>query len=156
MPSFAELGLPEPVARTLAANGFSEPFPIQAATLPDTLAGRDLLGRGQTGSGKTLAFGLALLSRLAGGRARSRQPRGLVLVPTRELAQQVDDALAPFAKALGLPSCSGASTWSSPRPGGSPTTPTSARATSHRSPSRCSTRPTACPTWASCPRSGRS
>jgi superfamily II DNA/RNA helicase len=102
MPSFAELGLPEPVVRALAANGFSEPFPIQAATLPDTLAGRDLLGRGQTGSGKTLAFGLALLSRLAGGRARSRQPRGLVLVPTRELAQQVDDALAPFAKALGL------------------------------------------------------
>jgi superfamily II DNA/RNA helicase len=102
MPSFAELGLPSPVVRALAANGFSEPFPIQAATLPDTLAGRDLLGRGQTGSGKTLAFGLALLSRLAGGRRRARQPRGLVLVPTRELAQQVDDALAPFAKALGL------------------------------------------------------
>jgi superfamily II DNA/RNA helicase len=102
MPSFAELGLPEPVVRALAAGGFSEPFPIQAATLPDTLAGRDLLGRGQTGSGKTLAFGLALLARLAGGRARSRQPRGLVLVPTRELAQQVDDALAPFARALGL------------------------------------------------------
>jgi superfamily II DNA/RNA helicase len=102
MPSFAQLGLPEPVVRTLAASGFTEPFPIQAATLPDTLAGRDLLGRGQTGSGKTLAFGLALLSRLAGGRARPRQPRGLVLVPTRELAQQVADALAPFAKALGL------------------------------------------------------
>jgi superfamily II DNA/RNA helicase len=102
MPTFAELGLPEPVVRALAANGFTEPFPIQAATLPDTIAGRDLLGRGQTGSGKTLAFGLALLARLAGGRARPRQPRGLVLVPTRELAQQVDDALAPFAKALGL------------------------------------------------------
>jgi superfamily II DNA/RNA helicase len=105
MPSFAELGLPEPVARALAAGGFSEPFPIQAATLPDTLAGRDLLGRGQTGSGKTLAFGLALLSRLGertAGRARPRQPRGLVLVPTRELAQQVDDALAPFARALRL------------------------------------------------------
>jgi superfamily II DNA/RNA helicase len=102
MPSFAELGLPEPVVHALAAGGFTEPFPIQAATLPDTLAGRDLLGRGQTGSGKTLAFGLALLSRLAGGRARSRQPRGLVLVPTRELAQQVDDALAPFARALRL------------------------------------------------------
>jgi superfamily II DNA/RNA helicase len=105
MPSFAELGLPEPVVGALAAGGFAEPFPIQAATLPDTLAGRDLLGRGQTGSGKTLAFGLALLSRLAGtrtGRARARQPRGLVLVPTRELAQQVDDALAPFARALGL------------------------------------------------------
>ena len=102
MPSFAELGLPEPVVRALDAGGFVEPFPIQAATLPDTLAGRDLLGRGQTGSGKTLAFGLALLSRLAGGRAQSRRPRGLVLVPTRELAQQVVDALAPFAKALGL------------------------------------------------------
>jgi superfamily II DNA/RNA helicase len=102
MPSFAELGLPEPVVRALAERGFTEPFPIQAATLPDTIAGRDLLGRGQTGSGKTLAFGLALLARLAGGRAHARQPRGLVLVPTRELAQQVDDALAPFAKALGL------------------------------------------------------
>jgi superfamily II DNA/RNA helicase len=102
MPTFAELGLPEPVVRALAERGFAEPFPIQAATLPDTIAGRDLLGRGQTGSGKTLAFGLALLARLAGGRARPRQPRGLVLVPTRELAQQVDDALAPFAKALGL------------------------------------------------------
>ncbi|WP_414709327.1 DEAD/DEAH box helicase [Pseudonocardia sp.] len=102
MPSFAELGLPGPVVGALAAHGFTEPFPIQAATLPDTLAGRDLLGRGQTGSGKTLAFGLALLSRLAGGRARPGRPRGLVLVPTRELAQQVDDALAPFARALGL------------------------------------------------------
>ncbi|OZM81209.1 DEAD/DEAH box helicase [Pseudonocardia sp. MH-G8] len=102
MPSFAELGLPEPVTRALTERGFTEPFPIQAATLPDTIAGRDLLGRGQTGSGKTLAFGLAMLARLAGSRARARQPRGLVLVPTRELAQQVDDALAPFAKALGL------------------------------------------------------
>ncbi|MDT7704412.1 MAG: hypothetical protein QOG20_19, partial [Pseudonocardiales bacterium] len=102
MPSFAELGLPEPVLRALTAEGFTEPFPIQAATLPDTIAGRDLLGRGQTGSGKTLAFGLALLSRLAGGRAQARQPRGLVLVPTRELATQVVEALTPYAKALGL------------------------------------------------------
>jgi superfamily II DNA/RNA helicase len=102
MPSFAELGLPDPVLRTLDAHGFAEPFPIQAATLPDTLAGRDLLGRGQTGSGKTLAFGLALLVRLAGGRAAFRRPRGLVLVPTRELAQQVVEALRPFADALGL------------------------------------------------------
>ncbi|MCX6463207.1 MAG: DEAD/DEAH box helicase [Pseudonocardiales bacterium] len=102
MPTFAELGLPTAVVRALAAEGFTEPFPIQAATLPDTLAGRDLLGRGQTGSGKTLAFGLALLARLAGGRAQPRRPRGLVLVPTRELSQQVVDALAPFAKALGL------------------------------------------------------
>jgi superfamily II DNA/RNA helicase len=102
MPSFAELGLPEPVVRALDREGFTEPFPIQAATLPDTLIGADLLGRGQTGSGKTLAFGLAILSRLAGSRAHARQPRGLVLVPTRELAQQVVDALTPFAKALGL------------------------------------------------------
>ncbi|MBW0090104.1 DEAD/DEAH box helicase [Pseudonocardia sp. KRD-184] len=102
MPSFAELGLPEPVVKALASEGFTEPFPIQAATLPDTIAGRDLLGRGQTGSGKTLAFGLALLSRLAGGRSQARRPRGLVLVPTRELATQVVDALTPFARALGL------------------------------------------------------
>jgi superfamily II DNA/RNA helicase len=102
MPTFAQLGLPEPVVRALAAEGFAAPFPIQAATLPDTLAARDLLGRGQTGSGKTLAFGLAILSRLAGERARPKAPRGLVLVPTRELATQVVDALAPFAAALGL------------------------------------------------------
>ena len=102
MPSFAELGLPRSVVRALEREGFTEPFPIQAATLPDALAGRDLLGRGQTGSGKTLAFGLALLSRLAGGRANARRPRGLVLVPTRELAQQVIGALAPLASALGL------------------------------------------------------
>ena len=102
MPSFADLGLSEPVLRALTAGGFTAPFPIQAATLPETLAGRDLLGRGQTGSGKTLAFGLALLSRLAGDRAQARRPRGLVLVPTRELAQQVVDAVLPYAKALGL------------------------------------------------------
>ncbi len=102
MPSFADLALPEPVLRALAAAGLTEPFPIQAATLPETLAGRDLLGRAQTGSGKTLAFGLALLSRLAGGRAQPRRPRGLVLVPTRELAQQVVEALTPFARALNL------------------------------------------------------
>jgi superfamily II DNA/RNA helicase len=102
MPSFAELGLPEPVLRALDREGFTEPFPIQAATLPDALAGRDLLGRGQTGSGKTLAFGLALLARINGGRSQARKPRGLVLVPTRELAQQVVDAITPFAKALGL------------------------------------------------------
>ncbi|GEL17816.1 DEAD/DEAH box helicase [Pseudonocardia asaccharolytica] len=102
MPSFTELGLPRPVVRALDAEGFAEPFPIQAATLPETLRGRDLLGRGQTGSGKTLAFGLALLSRLGGGRAQPRRPRGLVLVPTRELAQQVVDALTPFARALNL------------------------------------------------------
>jgi superfamily II DNA/RNA helicase len=102
MPSFAELGLPEPVLRALDREGFTEPFPIQAATLPDALSGRDLLGRGQTGSGKTLAFGLAVLTRIAGVRSQSRRPRGLVLVPTRELAQQVVDAITPLAKAMGL------------------------------------------------------
>ena len=102
MPTFAALGLPEPLVTALTAHGFTTPFPIQAATLPDALACRDLLGRGQTGSGKTLAFGLAMLARLAGGRARPRRPRGLVLVPTRELATQVVEAILPFAKALGL------------------------------------------------------
>jgi superfamily II DNA/RNA helicase len=102
MPSFADLGLPVAVVDALAARGLTEPFPIQAATLPDALAGRDLLGRAQTGSGKTLAFGLAILSRLAGSRSRPAQPRGLVLVPTRELAQQVVDAVEPYARAFGL------------------------------------------------------
>ncbi|MEQ3538577.1 DEAD/DEAH box helicase [Pseudonocardia tropica] len=102
MPSFAELGLPERLTKALAEQGFTAPFPVQAATLPDTLAGRDLLGRGQTGSGKTLAFGLALLARLAGERSRPTAPRGLVLVPTRELATQVVEVLKPLAKAVDL------------------------------------------------------
>ncbi|GAA3867301.1 DEAD/DEAH box helicase [Saccharothrix violaceirubra] len=102
LPSFSELGLADELVAALTKAGITEPFPIQAATLPDTLAGRDVLGRGQTGSGKTLAFGLALLSRLSSGRARPLKPRGLVLVPTRELAMQVEEALSPFARALGL------------------------------------------------------
>lgn len=100
--TFDELGLPTPVLRALRENGIAAPFPIQSATLPDALSGRHVLGRGQTGSGKTLAFGLAMLSRLATGTTRSRHPRGLVLVPTRELAQQVADALLPYARALDL------------------------------------------------------
>ncbi|MFF1408170.1 DEAD/DEAH box helicase, partial [Streptomyces sp. NPDC058294] len=91
--AFADLGMPEQLLASLRAEGMSVPFPIQAATLPNTLAGRDVLGRGRTGSGKTLAFGLALLARTAGQRAEPRQPLALVLVPTRELAQQVTDAL---------------------------------------------------------------
>ncbi|MEU6150417.1 DEAD/DEAH box helicase [Actinosynnema sp. NPDC047251] len=102
LPSFAELGLADELLRALTQAGINDPFPIQAATLPDALAGRDVLGRGQTGSGKTLAFGLALLSRLAGGRAKPLKPRALVLVPTRELAMQVEEALSPFARSLGL------------------------------------------------------
>ncbi|WP_242587353.1 DEAD/DEAH box helicase [Streptomyces sp. MST-110588] len=86
----------------LREQGVTEPFPIQAATLPATLAGRDVLGRGRTGSGKTLAFGLAMLSRTAGRRAQSKCPLAMVLVPTRELATQVTDALTPYARALDL------------------------------------------------------
>ncbi|MFE5867104.1 DEAD/DEAH box helicase [Streptomyces roseifaciens] len=100
--SFAELELPAAVLRTLTERGLREPFPIQAATLPSALAGRDVLGRGRTGSGKTLAFGLPLLVRTAGRRAEPKRPLALVLVPTRELAQQVSEALAPYADALRL------------------------------------------------------
>ncbi|MET9378300.1 DEAD/DEAH box helicase [Streptomyces sp. NPDC002992] len=102
--SFDELGLPDGVRELLTAHGADTPFPIQAATLPNALAGRDVLGRGRTGSGKTLAFGLPLLLRIAdaGFRAEARKPRALVLVPTRELAQQVTDALTPYARVLKL------------------------------------------------------
>ncbi|MGX6746992.1 DEAD/DEAH box helicase [Streptomyces xantholiticus] len=100
--AFDELDMPAALLKTLAAQGVTEPFPIQAATLPNSLAGRDILGRGRTGSGKTLAFGLALLARTAGRRAAARAPLALVLVPTRELAQQVTDALTPYATALQL------------------------------------------------------
>ncbi|WP_217210834.1 DEAD/DEAH box helicase [Streptomyces sp. AC550_RSS872] len=100
--TFAELELPARLLTALAAEGVTVPFPIQAATLPNALAGRDVLGRGRTGSGKTLAFGLPVLARLNGRRAEPRQPLALVLVPTRELAQQVTDALTPYARALRL------------------------------------------------------
>ncbi|POM27482.1 ATP-dependent RNA helicase RhlE [Actinomadura rubteroloni] len=100
--SFAELPLPAPLLAALTAQGVTEPFPIQGATLPSALAGRDVLGRGRTGSGKTLAFGLALLARLTGRRAEPCRPLALVLVPTRELAQQVATALTPYADAVGL------------------------------------------------------
>ncbi|MFC9547232.1 DEAD/DEAH box helicase [Streptomyces sp. NPDC056956] len=100
--TFAALGLPGAVLRTLDEQGVRAPFPIQAATLPDALRGRDVLGRGRTGSGKTLAFGLPLLTRTAGRRAEPKQPLALILVPTRELAQQVTQALQPYAEALRL------------------------------------------------------
>ncbi|MFD3542421.1 DEAD/DEAH box helicase [Streptomyces sp. NPDC058662] len=100
--AFEDMGMPEALLKTLAAQGVTEPFPIQAATLPNSLAGRDLLGRGRTGSGKTLAFGLALLARTAGRRAQPKSPLALVLVPTRELAQQVTDALTPYATSVNL------------------------------------------------------
>ncbi|XVX21520.1 DEAD/DEAH box helicase [Actinomycetota bacterium] len=100
---FAALGVPEELVLKLAKSGITEPFPIQTATIPDALAGKDVLGRGQTGSGKTLAFGLPTLTRIAAsGKAAPRRPRALVLVPTRELAMQVSDALEPLAHVLGL------------------------------------------------------
>ncbi|MFJ8692795.1 DEAD/DEAH box helicase [Streptomyces roseolilacinus] len=100
--TFDTLGLPPELTKAMADLGVREPFPIQAATLPEALAGRDVLGRARTGSGKTLAFGLALLVRTAGRRADAKRPLALVLVPTRELAQQVGDALAPYAQVLGV------------------------------------------------------
>ncbi|MDN3296764.1 DEAD/DEAH box helicase [Streptomyces ficellus] len=100
--AFDELDMPAALLKTLTAQGVTEPFPIQAATLPNSLAGRDILGRGRTGSGKTLAFGLALLARTVGRRAEPKAPLGLVLVPTRELAQQVTDALSPYATSVQL------------------------------------------------------
>ncbi|SHN31927.1 DEAD/DEAH box helicase [Actinacidiphila paucisporea] len=101
---FSQLPLDPALVAALEAHGVTEPFPIQAATLPDSLAGRDVLGRGRTGSGKTLAFGLPLLVRTkaAGRRAEPKRPLALVLVPTRELAGQVTEALEPYAKVLGL------------------------------------------------------
>ncbi|SMO89751.1 Superfamily II DNA and RNA helicase [Geodermatophilus aquaeductus] len=102
--TFAELGVPAPLVEVLTASGITAPFPIQVATLPDSLAGRDVLGRGRTGSGKTIAFALPLVSRLAASttRRQPRRPRALVLVPTRELANQVMATVEPLATALGL------------------------------------------------------
>ncbi|MBA2807324.1 DEAD/DEAH box helicase [Streptomyces sp. KM273126] len=100
--TFADLGLPEAVVRKLAQNGVTVPFPIQAATIPDALAGKDILGRGRTGSGKTLSFGLPTLATLAGGHTEKRKPRAVILTPTRELAMQVADALQPYGDVLGL------------------------------------------------------
>ncbi|WP_371640373.1 DEAD/DEAH box helicase [Streptomyces virginiae] len=100
--AFADLAMPAELLAALAVQGVTVPFPIQGATLPNSLAGRDVLGRGRTGSGKTLAFGLALLARTVGRRAEPRQPLALILVPTRELAQQVTDALTPYARAVRL------------------------------------------------------
>lgn len=100
--TFADLAMPTPLLAALGHEGVTVPFPIQAATLPNSLAGRDVLGRGRTGSGKTLAFGLAVMARTAGRRAEPREPLALILVPTRELAQQVTDALTPYARAVRL------------------------------------------------------
>jgi len=100
--SWAELGVSTELLSTLKRQGIDTPFPIQAKTLPDAISGRDVLGRGQTGSGKTLAFGLAMITRLAHRKATAKHPLGIVLVPTRELAMQVTDALMPYAQAVEL------------------------------------------------------
>ncbi|MFJ5111157.1 DEAD/DEAH box helicase [Streptomyces sp. NPDC088551] len=100
--TFGDLGLPDGIVRKLTQNGVTAPFPIQAATIPDALAGKDILGRGRTGSGKTLSFGLPLLATLAGGHTEKKKPRGVILTPTRELAMQVADALQPYGDVLGL------------------------------------------------------
>ena len=102
--TFASLGVPASLTTVLAASGITVPTPIQAATLPDSLAGRDVLGRGRTGSGKTYAFLLPLLTRLAASKAtrQSRKPRALILAPTRELANQIQAAMTPLAKPLGI------------------------------------------------------
>ncbi len=102
--SFIELGVPVDLSDVLAGAGITEPTPIQAATLPDSLSGRDVLGRGRTGSGKTLAFLLPLVARLDASRSRRtpKRPRALILAPTRELVAQIDAALAPLAAVHGL------------------------------------------------------
>ena len=99
--TFADLGIAAPLVNALSKQGILHPFPIQIATLPDALAGYDILGRGQTGSGKTLAFSLALLTNISDKVARPHKPLALILTPTRELAQQIDEVLRPLARAVG-------------------------------------------------------
>ncbi|MGJ3507839.1 DEAD/DEAH box helicase [Enemella sp. A6] len=101
-PGFEDLGVPHRLVRALRAQGITDPFPIQRATIPDAISGRDVLGRGRTGSGKTLGFGLPLLTRLTGREHLAKAPGAVVLVPTRELAMQVADVLSPLAREVGL------------------------------------------------------
>lgn len=104
-PTFADLGVPAPIAAALAADGKSAPFPIQQDTLPDTLAGRDVLGRGRTGSGKTIAFTIPLVARLAEGadaKRRPSRPRGLILAPTRELVTQIAEVVKTLGEPMGI------------------------------------------------------
>ena len=100
--SFHALGVNPALVQALDLEGISSPFPIQTATLPDAIEGRDILGRGQTGSGKTLAFGLAMMTRLAGRTAQPHRPLGLILAPTRELAMQINDVIGPLSRRVNL------------------------------------------------------
>ena len=99
--SFRDLGITPALANALSAQGIAEPFPIQIATIPDAIAGCDILGRGQTGSGKTLAFSLSLLTNISNKVAKPHKPLALILTPTRELAQQIDQVIRPLARAVG-------------------------------------------------------
>ena len=103
--TFIDLGVPAKIADALSAQGIDTPFPIQIDTLPDTLTGRDVLGRGKTGSGKTLAFSIPMVARLADSKtlvSGSKKPRGLVLAPTRELATQITNTIQPLAEVMSL------------------------------------------------------
>ena len=103
--SFADLGVPAPLAHALEKNGKSAPFPIQRDTLPDTLKGRDVLGRGRTGSGKTIAFAIPLVANLAidaDKKRRPNRPRGIVLAPTRELVTQIAETVKMLADPVGV------------------------------------------------------
>src|SRR5690348_16306871 len=102
--SFSDLSstLPTSLIEALAAEGITDPTPVQTAVIPDGMSGHDLLGRAQTGSGKTLAFGIPVLARLAGSKSRPCHPRALIVVPTRELADQVTKSLLPVAQSVGL------------------------------------------------------
>ena len=147
--SFASLGLSPRVLAGLSRLGYATPTPVQAAVIPDALQGRDVLARAQTGTGKTAAFGLPMIERLAEVIGTSPRPRGLVLVPTRELALQVQEALRGFAQATRLRTmthgrrrshhgrrcarCAAVSTSSSPRPAGSSITSTGGPSTCRRS-----------------------
>ncbi len=164
---FAALGVPSTLVAVLDRGGITTPFPIQTATLPDSLSGRDVLGRGRTGSGKTLAFALPLVAHLSASSSRTRptHPRGLVLVPTRELANQVLAVVEPLATAAGLTTMTifggvgqnpqvralrAGPTSSSPAPDAWRTSSARATATSVTSRSPSSTRPTTWLTSASC------
>ena len=179
--TFESLGVAEPLCKALADQGITTAFPIQALTIADALAGRDVCGKAKTGSGKTLAFGLPMLQRLAASSPTPRErraatgpparPRGLVLLPTRELAVQVYDVLRPLGEHLGLRVAAvygGADIERQIRqlrkgceviiatPGRRSTSATAASSRWRHSTSWSSTRPTAWPTWASCPRSSGS